>query len=232
MGKNTQMNMDVLMKIAADRADMLVDDGTGTPVWSSFATSAAVGAFVNFEFAALWDALINANEDYCVYRHTIDVKANQEDYLLPDDFYKFRKVFPIVNGRRCAALRKFQMRELGEADSLAAILTSPIEETKYAVIGSRLRLHPIPSGAATLELWYIPQYPGVDNLEDLVPLQFPLGWEDYVIEGIAARMLEKEESDATPFRARQKEILQRILIMVEDRDVGEPFQMQDTEGYL
>jgi len=63
------------------------------------------------------------------------------------------------------------------------------------------------------------------NLEDRVDFRFPFGWEDYVIDGMAARFLEKEESDSTPQRRTQAAALQRILAMAEDRDVGEPFQI-------
>jgi hypothetical protein len=95
----------------------------------------------------------------------------------------------------------------------------------------RLWLHPIPTNAATLELWYVPQFKGLENLADLMPVQFPNGWEEYVIEGVAARMLEKEESDASAQRHRQQQVLKRIMTLAEDRDVGEPHQMQDSEGY-
>ena len=237
MGKlvNTTMSYDVetIVLMAADRADMVKIDATGNPVVSDF-IGIVPAVHVNYELAALWDALIKTHEDYLVYRRFIDVKANQEDYLLPEDFYKFRKVFPILSGRRGNALKKFDLADLGASDSMAALLTSPIEDTRYAVIGSRLRLHPTPTSDVTkgLELWYVPQFHTLRNLKDLIPNVFPNGWEEYVIEGVAARMLEKEESDASAQRARQKEILQRILVMAEDRDIGEPFKMQDTEGYL
>ena len=216
---------------AADRADMLVDDGTGTPVISPFITTAMAVTYINYELAALWDLLITTHEDYLVYRRFIDVVANQEDYPLPEDFYKFRKVFPIINGDRSNALKKFNLKDLGAADSLAALLTSPIEDTRYSIRGMRLWLHPTPSNAGRLELWYVPQFHTLRNYNDLVPAVFPNGWEEYAVEGVAARMLEKEESDASAQRARQKEILQRIMILAEDRDVGEPHQMQDVEGF-
>jgi hypothetical protein len=227
----TEVSVNNLVLAAAERADMLKDDGTGNVVLTDFVPLPMAVAHVNYELADLWDVLIATYEDYVVYRRFIDVVADQEDYPLPEDFYKSRKVFPIISGRRAEALRRFDLEKLGEADSLSAILTSPIEETRYKITGHRLWLHPIPSNAARLELWYVPQGVTLKHLNDLVPAIFPNGWEEYIIEGVAARMLEKEESDATPHRTRQKEILQRIMILAEDRDVGEPHQMQDTEGY-
>lgn len=232
MGKVPGLTVAQIGYIAADRADMLKDDGTGTASLVDFVDAQALTFYINMELAALWDALIASHEDYCIYRRFIDVVADVEDYSLPEDFYKFRKVFPIASGKRCDALKRFDLKDLGAADSLSAILTSPIEETKYKITGNRLWLHPTPTSAARLELWYVPQFKLLENSDDLIPLQFPNGWEEYIIEGVAARMLEKEESDSSPMRRQQEKALQRILVLAEDRDVGEPHQMQDTDGYL
>jgi hypothetical protein len=236
MGKVTDVDwgttVRTICQLAADRTDMLKDDGAGgVDLADNTGGYGFLAQYVSYELATLWDVLINTYEDYLVYRRFIDVEADKEDYALPEDFYKFRKVFPIVSGKRCRPLRKFNLEKLGDADSLAAIYTSEIEDARYKIIGSRLWIHPIPTSAAQLELWYVPQFHIMRNYDDLVPHQFPNGWEEYVIEGVAARLMEKEESDATPYRARQREILQRILVLAEDRDVGEPHQMQDSEGY-
>jgi len=221
-----------ILYVAAERSDFLVDDGTGNPTFSPFLDQIAAVYYINAELATLWDVLINTYEDYCIRRKTIAVIPDIQEYSMPSDFYKFRKVFPVLNGRRHAPLRKFNLRELGEADSFAAILARPIEYTRYRLSGNRLMLHPVPTNTAELELWYVPQYDPIVNWEDRVDFRFPGGWEEYAIEGLAARFLEKEESDASAYRARQQKILQRILVMAEDRDVGEPHGMQDTEGYL
>lgn len=224
--------MRILIHSALYRADLLRlnADGDTEEVDSVFLD--AVGHEANAELAALWDVLISASEDYCIKHLTIDVVAGVENYSLPSDFYKFRKVFSVQNGKRCSRLKRFDLNRLGAADSLAAIATGPIEQAKYRISGNRLWLHPAPTSAAALELWYIPQFDPLLNLDDKIDFRFPVGWEQYVIEGVAARCLEREESDSSAQRSRQKEILQRILILVEDRDVGEPHQMQDVEGYL
>ena len=45
-------------------------------------------------------------------------------------------------------------------------------------------------------------------------------------------MMEKEESDSTPFRRQQQIALQRILNLAEDRDAGQPFQVIDSERMI
>ena len=225
--------LELLMQGALDRADMLRRNATtGVLEATDFIDAGSVAVYVNAELAVLWDALISANEDYCIKHLTIEVLSDTEDYSLPSDFYKFRKVFPILSGKRRRRLKKFDLNRLGESDSLAAILTSRIEETEYRISGNRLWLHPKPTNVAELEMWYIPQFDPILNLGDKIDFRYPVGWEQYVIEGVAARLLEKEESDSSAQIRRQEKILQRITVMAEDRDVGEPHVMQDTEGYL
>ena len=228
-----QTTLELIVVLALERADKLAADPTsGDPVPTADVVSNALTYYINAELAVLWDVLVNTYEDYCIRHKAIVVVPDIQEYSMPSDFYKFRKVFPIQNGKRYAPLRKFDLRELGEADTFAAILARPVEYARYRLSGNRLLLHPMPSNAGELELWYVPQFDPILNLNDRVDFRFPAGWEQYAIEGVAARLLEKEESDASAQRARQKEILQRILIMAEDRDVGEPHSMQDTENYL
>lgn len=221
-----------ILNSAAHRCDMMVALPDGSVGVSPFVNSQAAIIDFNLEIATLWDVLVSSHEDYCLRHLTITTKADQEDYPLPRDFYKFRKLFPVISGKRAAALRKFQLQDLGDSNSRVPVMTSQIEDTQYRITGNRLWLHPVPSSADELELWYIPQAPTIINLQDRPDFRFPQGWEEYIIDGLAARWMEKEESDSTPYRARQQQVLNRILSMVEDRDTGEPFQMIDTEGYL
>lgn len=221
MAKHPYLTVMNVVISACERADMLTVDNTP----AEFVSPDTEGVFLlqayNSEMAALWDALIAASEDYAIQRVYIDVVADVENYSLPSNFYKFRKVFPVSSGRRYTALRRFHLSELGE-DSDGG--------TKYKITGNRLWLHPTPTTSALqLEVWYIPQYEMALSLGETTPHNLPHGWEEYIIEGLAARMLEKEESDSSPQRTRQMMALQRIVAMTEDRDVGEPHRMIDPE---
>lgn len=217
---------------AAKRADMLRFDAATGYTFTDSIDQTILYKYINDELAALWDLLVSTYEDYCIRRKTISVKADQEEYPMPPDFLKFRKAFPIVNGKRGRVLKKFHLADLGQADSYAPLLTSPIERTRYRLTGNRLFLHPVPTNDAQVELWYIPRFDPITNQQDAIDFRFPAGWEDYVVEAVAAKLLEEEESDASAQKARAKELLARIMTLAEDRDAGEPFQMIDAEGYL
>ncbi len=227
----TRISLGNIKIFAAEKADMLETVG-GVPAVSGFISDVSLLAWINAEFASLWDAMIESSEDYAVSRKMIEVPANIENIPLPKDFYKFRKVFPIESGARGLALKRFDVNDLGRDVSTAYLTASEPADCRYRITGSRLWLHPTPQGPGTLELWYVPMFEPLEQDQDEVPHQFPAGWEDYVTEGVAARMLEKEESDSGPCLRRQEKVLARILRLIEDRDVGEPHRIQDTEGYL
>ncbi len=227
----TRISLANLKYFAAEKADML-EIVSGSPAVSGFITDPAVLSWVNAELAALWDQMVLSGEDYAVKKEVLHLQPNIEEYPLPKDFYKFRKVFPLENGERGLALKKFNINQLGRDVSTAYIQAIRIHETKYRVSGNRIMFHPRPSSAAQVELWYYPMFSPLEQDQEEINQVFPFGWEDYVTEGVAARMLEKEESDSTPCLQRQQQVLVRILQLIEDRDVGEPHSMQDTEGLL
>lgn len=216
---------------AAEKADMLEVVG-GVPTVSGFVTDVVLLMWINAELAALWDELVSSYEDYAVSREEIHCRSGIENYPLPKDFYKARKVFPIESGRRGEPLRKFDVDALGRDVSAAYITASEISQARYRIVGSRLWLHPEPQSDGIIELWYVPMYAPLEYDQDEIQHQFPVGWEDYVAEGVAGRMLEKEESDSTPCHVRQQKALARMLRLIEDRDVGEPHRMIDSEGYM
>jgi len=224
------LTLDALRLLAAERADMLKYVGAVADL-SDFLNEGAFTYAVNAELAALWDYLITSYEDYAVKRWLFTTSATQDQYNLPADFYKLRKVFPVLPNGRSYPLRKFDLEEMGAETAEVLIVGTESRQLRYRVMGNRLYFWPVPTNAAEMEVWYIPQYQPITNDEDLIDFRYPNGWEDYVVEGVAARALEKEESDSTPYRQRQREVLQRILASVQDRDVGEPAGMIDAEGY-
>ncbi|MHA2064274.1 MAG: phage adaptor protein [Candidatus Thorarchaeota archaeon] len=224
------LTLDILRLLSADRADML-KYVAGVPDLSDFLEPGMFTYAVNHELASLWDHLITSYEEYAIKKHYIEIQANQEEYNLPADFYKIRAVYPVLPNGRSWKLRRFTMDDIGSETSVAVIVSTEVRSLRYRVMGNRLYFWPQPSAPATMEVWYIPQYQPLENNDDLIDFRYPNGWEDFVIEGVAARALEKEESDSTHCRTRQREILQRILASVQDRDVGEPVEMIDQEGY-
>ena len=158
-----------LIMMSLERADLLkIDPASGEQVPVDAMDASAVGLYVNAELTVLWDVLISTHEDYCIKHLKIPVVANTEEYSLPSDFYKFRKVFPLSNGQRGKPLRKFNLKDLGQSTLYPATLGTQIEGTRYKINGNRLWLDPTPTSAAELELWYVPQLEPLVNIKDRV----------------------------------------------------------------
>jgi len=228
---SSPLNMEQIALLAGERADMLQSDGAGGQELSDFINTASVLYFINIELAALWDHLIMSNEEYCSKRWNLTTVADQEDYSLPEDFYKLRMVFPLdSSGNREEPLRRFHLQDLGKPELYRYPTSIGTDFHTYRLMGKRLFLDPIPQIAGNLyEVWYCRDYPHTENKLDYIPHEYPKGWEDYVVEGVTARLLEKIESDSGPQRQRQNEVLGRIVQVIEDRDQGDPHTMIDTE---
>lgn len=225
------LTLEQLAYLAGERADMLTQGATDIEI-TEFINESSLVYFVNIELAALWDHLILSNEDWATKRFLITLQNDVEDYSMPSDFYKLRQVFPLdSNGVRGKAMKRFTLRNLGKDDIYSYPVISSAYETQYRLVGHRLFFDPIPTSNMlypSVEVWYYHDYPHIENDDDLVPFYYPKGWEDYVVEGVAARLKEKLDEDSGPYIRRQKEVLMRVLQVIQDRDLGEPHSMIDT----
>lgn len=180
---------------ALDYADMT---GSGFPDESRLAD------YINSGLSELYDMLINAYEDYARKKTTIALTAGTEDYDLPSDFLKSRKLYYLSNGRR------FNLRQyhLGE---VSGYRTSPIF-------------------GGSVELWYIPQYAPLLSDEETISNVFPVGWEDFAALNAAVRLSIREESDPSALIQEREIQRQRIIESAEPRDVGESGAVADYYG--
>jgi len=206
------LKLSELKAIILDQADM-TDSG--------FITDIRLTYWINAELSELHDLLIDSFEDYFLAKKIITLAGDTENYALPDDFYKAIKVF-YMDGTNRYRLRRFMMEELDQYsnDYYSAYVMAPEVDLCYRVEGNEIYIAPTPSLGGRLELWYIPQLERLVDPNDTVHFQIPIGWEDYVVCGVVARCLAKEESDPTFFLMKKAEIKARIIEMAATRDEG------------
>jgi len=204
---------------ALDRADMT---GSGFPV------SARCNDYLNAELAALWDHLCNSTEDFATTKTTFSLVADQEAYSVPFRMHKIRKVYYKDSAGNRYKLKRFSMEDLDTPGVDAVEMGTHNRYLRYKLIADQIYFEPAPVQTGTIEVWYVPQYTPLTSDTDTVHSAFSWGWEDYAVEGAAARLLEREESDSMPVRAEQQRVLQRILQSLEDRDIGEPHKIIDV----
>ena len=107
---------------ALDYADM-----TG----SNFPVEARVDDYINSAASEMYDILVNAYEDYFLATQSITLVPGTEDYALPSDFYKAKRVYYTTGSRRFS-IHPFNLEEVDGARNSAL-------------------------SAGTAELWYVPE---------------------------------------------------------------------------
>lgn len=189
---------------------------------SSFIDSSKLKYWINAELSELHDLLVTTFEDYYITRYDFSLDGS-EKHELPEDFYKAHKVF-YLQGTTRHRLNRFSMNDLA-GDST---WNNSNETLRYRVMGNHIYFDPTPNATGEVQLFYVPQLDPLDADEDRVSIAVPIGWEDFVVCGVAARCLAKEESDPTFFLKKKAEIRARIITDADTRDTGEPHRFTDT----
>lgn len=88
-------------------------------------------------------------------------------------------------------------------------------DTFYAIVGHdrvsgvlNLRFFPIPQGAYDIRVWYLPIAPELAAGHNVVALN---GWDDFIVNDVCAKVLEKEEGAAGAFVQRRERALRRVI---------------------
>lgn len=174
---------------------------------SNFPVAARVTDYINSAASELYDILTNSFEDYFLKVQSITLVSGTEDYALPTDFYKSKRVFYIAGGRRFG-VHPFNLNDLDGAKS------SPIS-------------------GGSVELWYTPEMTLMSAESDTIAASIPpivKGWAEFIALGAAIKLLTREESDATALIMEKQQMKQRLIDMADPRDAGIPDRVQDIDS--
>tara|TARA_R110001599_G_scaffold127396_5_gene300784 strand:- start:59 stop:694 length:636 start_codon:yes stop_codon:yes gene_type:complete len=172
---------------------------------SNFPVEARVDDYINSAASEMYDILVNAYEDYFLDTHPITLVPGTEDYALPSDFYKAKRVYYTTGSRRFS-IHPFNLEEVDGARNSAL-------------------------SAGTAELWYVPEMSlmtaGSDTISSIIPPMIK-GWPDYIALSAAIRLLIREESDPSALMAEKQIMQNRLISLAEPRDAGIPDSVQDV----
>lgn len=193
---------------------------------STFVSDSELNFYINSSIAELHDLLVSAyGSDYFLSTHSFSTVASTADYALPADFYKLAGIDAQYNGSDWVALRPFNFNERNRNQDLSVgTISGP--DFRYRIMGSNIKLAPVPNAVHTIKVWYTPKATELsldaDTLNDLN--QFA----EYVIVDAAIKCLQKEESDVSVLMAQKAELRRRIEIMAQNRDASEPESVSDV----
>jgi hypothetical protein len=107
-------------------------------------------------FIQLAESFLNRElkcEDMVAIDNTIETVASNKYIDKPDDFIEARALK--VDG---VLLTKTTSADIAQFDEITGI------PTKYAIVGSKIQLYPIPSGVLDVELVYLQRLPALSNV--------------------------------------------------------------------
>ena len=171
---------------------------------SAFPDENRLRDYVNSGLSELYDIVINAFEDYVRSKTIITLAFGVEEYTLPDDFYKSKKLYWLSGGSRFN-IDRYNLREI------SGYITSPIQ-------------------SGTVEMWYTPHFVPLNSDDETVPIWIAPGWEDFVALNAAVRLAIREESDSAMLLQEREIQRQRIIDSAEPRDEGESGSVEDYYG--
>ncbi len=212
-----------LVTRARQRADM---------VNSLFVTDAELANYLTASAQELHDLLVQKfGSDYSYSTSTVTTAAGTETYALPSTFYKLLAADITINSKKYD-LKKYVLKERNHYKN--STLNYPSQVPRYRLQGSNISLLPAPSGVYTVTLHFAPVLPVTTNI--IVAVDFPNGWEEYVVVDAAIKCLAKEESDTRDLMASKQMIRGNIDEAAENRDAGEPdsavdVDVQDADEY-
>jgi hypothetical protein len=208
-------------------------------VGSSFITdtSTSLWAWVNEANQKLHGKLVEAlGEEYVSSVSALSTIAGTSDYAVPSGFFKLYGV-ELTLGGLITPLQPFMRAERNDfrnANGSAYVARRYMDDSpRYALIGSNIRIYPVPQQVFTGSILYAPEATVLTAGTDTV--NYPNGWERFIVLDAAIQALAKEESSVTALVAERAEVVAEIDLAKEQRDLANPKRVRDVTsfaGYL
>lgn len=194
---------------------------------------------INKAYHRVFTAVVDVYEDYYITEATADTVGSQQEYSLPSDFYKIRRVeinYDIENSNtafsRALPINLDSVRyRLANTNSGATTITNP----SYYIQGDILGFLPIPSnnGDEAIKIWYVRILSDLVENSDNVDIPYADRYYGIISKAAAAEALRKGQQE--PFEAKRLEDeaqadIDNMKRELEDRISEEGKKIIDTSG--
>lgn len=202
---------------AAQRADVEYDPSVDDV--DRFVTNAELDQLINTGYQELFGHLGRCGMHRIESTETITA-TGATSYSLPSDLWAVLTVHRIDNSGEPMMLKRHDHR-------LRPSTTFSAPASTYRVVGTSIEFNPLPA-SGDYEVRYIP-VPGTLTDDDET-LDGVLGWEEYVVLFVAARLLQKEgsHSDADKLKMDARELMQRIQDEAQAAEMSEGTCIQNV----
>lgn len=215
-----EMTLLELRTLARQESDM---------VNSQFVSDAEFNSYINQSYFELYDILVQKfGDDYFATSYTFTPNGTDQEYPLPDDFYKSIGVDLALNvsADSWITLHRFNMSDRNRFAVPNFQNFYGVTNLRYRLSGNNIWFTPTPTGGQQIRLWYVPRMTPLVAESDVA--DGVSGWLEYVVVDAAMKALAKEESDVSVMMARKQMLLQRIEAAAENRDAGQPMTVADN----
>lgn len=214
----TVVTLATLRTRARERADMPVagfvpDSATGIDAW------------INEGVQRLHEKLCEAFASNYVQNSSAFVVAG-ETVALPADFYRLLGVDLNLTDGTKATLQRFE-RGMRNVFRNSMVVPDSVT-THYELAGSNIRLLPTPANGMSGTIWYQPIATVLVLTTDTV--NFPNGWERYVVLYTAIQMRMKQESDVNDLRFELEKMETELQVIADRRDLASPAHAVDVDA--
>lgn len=194
---------------------------------------------INKYYHKVVTAVMTTFENYYMTEATADTVADQQEYALPSDFFKLRRVeinYDIdTNNSSWSRGLPMDMDEvrhnLSNENFGVGTLTSP----RYYVQGNVFGFLPIPdkNGNEAIKIWYIKYVSDLSSDTSTIDIPYPDRYYDIITKYAAAEALRKgqqEPIEAKRLRDEAKDDLEEMRRELEDRVAEEAKTIIDVSG--
>ncbi len=189
-----------------------------------FVTAAELLDWINEGGQQLHEKLVSAySEEYVSTSVALTVASGV--VALPAAFFKLLTIETDISGRTRTLLPYTQQERNAYKNALG--VTGGLSPPRYHIIGSNIRLLPVPANGTIINITYAPEFTLLASGSDTVT--FPNGWEKYIVAYAAKQMLDKEESDSRTLAALLGQWDQELASLKESRDAAAPKSVVDVE---
>lgn len=186
--------------------------------------------YINAAFAELYNWLVASGEDYFFTEVTGSFANSTTDFALPADFMKVVKVWSLPGYIPVPRLMPGEYRNVAAITSAPMLYGNMCVPQGYLLMGNYLRMVGQFSPNNMFSLWYTPVCTQLVADTDTWNFPYVSGWPQYVVTRAAIKARIKEESDCTELRQELKDIKANIEMDMQNRDLGQPRHVVDSEG--
>lgn len=202
-------------------------------------TDVEVDREINLAYMKVFTEVVNVYEDYYTATDNESFIADTQEYSLPTDLYKLRRVeanYSVsttgsVGSKAVPISMDSVLRDLGNGASSVSTASGPA----YYVRGTTIGFIPIPDSAGTnaIKFWYVAIPDELSSGTDAINIPFPDRYYESIPIEAAGNLLRKgqqEEEVAAGYLADAKDRREKMSMELEDRIADSSKSIIDTTG--